>query len=109
MNSATPQSKHTTTRGYNKMRGLSIAVLDLEMPGLSRIEVTKQLMEHPPGLAAVICSLHRHEHSVRAALEAGALGYVLKPDCVRSLVLAVQTVARGQTFFPIGQLKVAVK
>jgi DNA-binding NarL/FixJ family response regulator len=77
-----------------------VAVLDLEMPGLTGIEVTKELREHPPSPAVVICSVHRDQQLVEAALEAGALGYVFKPDCARNLLLAVETVARGLVFHP---------
>jgi two-component system response regulator DegU len=75
-----------------------VAVLDLEMPGLNGLEITKELMKHNWRTAIVICSVQRDLDIVDAALKAGALGYVFKARAARDLNTAVKFVARGQSF-----------
>jgi DNA-binding NarL/FixJ family response regulator len=79
-----------------------VAVLDLEMPGLSGIEVTRQVMSngHKPGV--VICSAHITQEIVGAAREAGALGYVFKHNCARDLLPAIEAAGNGRPSFPPG-------
>jgi two-component system, NarL family, response regulator DegU len=75
-----------------------VAVLDLEMPGLNALEITRELMKHNPRPAVVICSVEHDLEVVDAALKAGALGYVSKARAARDLNAAVKSAARGQSF-----------
>jgi DNA-binding NarL/FixJ family response regulator len=77
-----------------------VAVLDLQMPGLSGIEITRELRKDSPTPAVVICSVHEDPAIVQAAMDAGALGYVFKSECARDLSRAVKTVAAGKIFQP---------
>ena len=74
-----------------------VVVLDLEMPGLNGIEVTRELSKHTPRPAVVICSVESDPEIIEAAGEAGALGYVFKARIRKDLVAAVKLVARGQS------------
>jgi two-component system response regulator DegU len=74
-----------------------VAVLDLEMPGLNALEITRELMEHNPRPAIVICSVEHDPVVVAAALKAGVLGYVFKARAARDLNAAVKSAARGQS------------
>jgi DNA-binding NarL/FixJ family response regulator len=53
-------------------------VLDLSMPDLDGIEVTKKLLPRFPALRILILTLHEDTALLRAALKAGAAGYILK-------------------------------
>ena len=75
-----------------------VVVLDLEMPGLNAIEVTKELIKHPPSPPVVICSIEVDQEILDAARQAGALGYVFKVRIAKDLIAAVKSVARGQSF-----------
>ena len=75
-----------------------VVVLDLEMPVLNGIYITKELMKHPPRPAVVICSVDSDPEIVEAARQAGALGYVFKARIAKDLIVAVKSVARGQFF-----------
>jgi DNA-binding NarL/FixJ family response regulator len=75
-----------------------VVVLDLEMPGLNGIRVAKELADHPPSPAVVICSVESDPEIVEAARQAGALGYVFKARIRKDLIVAVKSVARGQSF-----------
>ena len=76
----------------------SVAVLDLEMPGLNGIEVTKELTKDPSSPAVVICSVENDPEIVEAGRYAGALGYVFKARVAEDLIVAVKLAARGQSF-----------
>jgi DNA-binding NarL/FixJ family response regulator len=75
-----------------------VAVLDLEMPFLNGIEVTRELMKHSSSSAIVICSVETDAETVQAAREAGARGYVYKSRITRDLLVAVRAIARGESF-----------
>jgi two-component system response regulator DegU len=75
-----------------------IVVLDLQMPRLNGIEVTKHLAAHPPSPAVVICSVETDPAVVDAALRAGALAYVFKSRVEKDLVPAVKSVVQGKPF-----------
>ena len=78
-----------------------IAVLDFEMPGMSGIEVTRELMKDGHRLRVVICSVYRTTELIEEARRAGASAYVFKDCCARDLLTAITVVERGQTFFPV--------
>ena len=75
-----------------------VVVLDLEMPGLNGIEITRELKKYSPGPAIVICSVENDQEIVDAAQKIGALGYVFKSRAARDLNAAVKAVARGKSF-----------
>ena len=75
-----------------------VVVLDLEMPILNGIEVTRELKESTPCPAVVICSVETDQEIVDAAQEAGATCYVFKTRMSRDLVAAVKCAAGGEPF-----------
>jgi two-component system response regulator DegU len=75
-----------------------VVVLDLDMPGLNGIEITRELMKHSPRPAIVICTVETDQDIVKVAQETGALGYVFKSRAARDLNAAVKAVARGESF-----------
>jgi len=77
-----------------------LAVLDLSMPGLNGIEVTRQALAGHPDLRVIICSVEKHPSLIHAAATAGARGYVFKNRLFDDLATAVATIASGGEFFP---------
>jgi DNA-binding NarL/FixJ family response regulator len=75
-----------------------VVVLDLEMPGLNGIQITRELRDHPPSPAVVICSIENDLEIIEAARGAGALGYVVKARIGEDLIQAVHSAARGESF-----------
>jgi two-component system, NarL family, response regulator DegU len=73
-------------------------VLDLEMPLLNGIEVTRELMKCFPGSPVVVCSVESDPEIVEVAQQAGVLGYVFKPRIHQDLILAVKAAVDGQSF-----------
>src|SRR6266508_1019558 len=65
------------TRLVERLRP-NVLVLDLMIPGLSGLEVTRQLGKRAPKTRVVILSMHGDKSYVLEALRNGAAGYVLK-------------------------------
>jgi two-component system response regulator NreC len=75
-----------------------VLVLDLMMPGLNGLEVTRQLRTRVPATKIVILSMHANEAYVVEALRNGASGYVLKQSPGRELVRAIREVMDGRRY-----------
>ena len=74
-----------------------VIVMDCAMPGTSGLIATRQILEHSPGIAILMLSMHAEETLVRQAMEAGARGYILKSALDLDLAAAVNRVAAGET------------
>ena len=72
-----------------------VVVLDLTMPSLNGLEVTRQVSQRSRQTRVVILSMHSNEAYVLEALRHGAAGYVLKASSVDDLIKAVREVAAG--------------
>jgi DNA-binding NarL/FixJ family response regulator len=75
-----------------------VAVLDVVMPQINGIDLTKQLCMNGHSTQVVICSVENDPETIEAARNAGALGYVFKPRMARDLVSAVKSAAAGRPF-----------
>jgi two-component system response regulator DesR len=73
-----------------------VAVLDIEMPGPSGIEVAGQLTASGFGGKVVIVTTFDRPGYLRAAMAAGASGFLLKDAPAADLAAAIRTVAVGQ-------------
>jgi two-component system, NarL family, response regulator NreC len=76
----------------------NVVVLDMMMPQLNGLEVTRQLSKRSPKTRTVILSMHRDESYVVQALKNGATGYVLKDASVDELVKAIREAAAGRRY-----------
>jgi DNA-binding NarL/FixJ family response regulator len=72
--------------------------LDINMPGPSGIEVTRQLKEHSPDSRVLILTVHEDENLLQAAIQAGASGYVTKRAIKSELINAIHAVWRGDLY-----------
>lgn len=72
-----------------------VAVLDIQMPGMTGIEVTRQIKAQFPEVRVLILTAYDDDPYVFALLRAGADGYVLKNADSAELVRAVKSVASG--------------
>ncbi|MDA8187110.1 MAG: response regulator transcription factor [Dehalococcoidales bacterium] len=75
-----------------------VAVIDIAMPGLSGLEVTRRIRLLGLPCKVLIFTVHAHDRYLFHVLEAGGLGYVLKTGAYEELVEAVRTVARGEAY-----------
>lgn len=74
-----------------------VAVLDIQMPGLNGIEVTRRIKAERPGVRVLVLTAYDDDPYIFAALQAGASGYVLKSAPSEELIRAVRAVSRGES------------
>ena len=75
-----------------------VIVSDITMPDLNGIEALGELKKDDPNVRVVFLTMHHSVTYARRALEAGALGYVIKHSASEELIIAVRAAAAGQTF-----------
>lgn len=75
-----------------------VAILDISMPEMTGIEVTRRVVDAGLYTKAILLTMHEDPSAVLDALEAGASGYVLKDNSFEELVQAVRAVVAGGTF-----------
>ena len=75
-----------------------LAIVDLSMPGMSGLDLTKRIKTEFPKVAVLILTMHSEEQYAIRALQAGANGYVTKDSAPTDLVAAVRKVAAGGVF-----------
>jgi two-component system response regulator NreC len=83
-----------------------VVVLDIGMPLLNGIEVTRQIIRRLPSVGVLILSMHADEAYITQALRAGARGYLLKDSAGTELIRAFSAVAAGKSFFSPAVAKV---
>ena len=82
---------------------VDLAVLDVAMPGLTGLQVARELSARRPELRSLLLSMHDSEQYLFEALRAGASGYVLKADADHTLIEACRAAMRGEPFlYPAG-------
>jgi DNA-binding NarL/FixJ family response regulator len=74
-----------------------VALVDMGMPGLCGSDLIRALREMAPDMHILIVSSYDDSHHVLSALDAGAEGYVLKPELTESLGSALQEVFAGKS------------
>jgi DNA-binding NarL/FixJ family response regulator len=73
-----------------------VVIMDLSMPGMGGVEATRAILAERPTTRVLVLSWHADGDHVRAAMSAGATGYLLKGDESQRLVDAVRAVHRGE-------------
>jgi len=74
-------------------------VMDLHLPGLDGIEATRRIREALPGTAVLVLTMYDDDASLRAAVAAGAQGYLLKESSGPQIAAALRAVVRGEAVF----------
>jgi DNA-binding NarL/FixJ family response regulator len=76
----------------------NLAILDIDMPKSSGLQVAAEIKRLKLNTKVIFLSFHKDEQMVRAALDAGGNGYLLKDSAMQEIVAAVQTVMSGQVY-----------
>ena len=76
-----------------------VVLMDMVMPGLNGLEATRQIRRRVPKAKVLILTGYMEDEQILAALRAGASGYVVKKSDVQELLLGIQSVHRGNTYF----------
>lgn len=85
--------------GVNQAVSLAadVVLMDLRMPGTDGVTATTALSERAPGVRVLILTTFDSESDVLPAIEAGAIGYLLKDALPEELMRAVRAAARGES------------
>jgi len=75
-----------------------IVILDISMPSPNGLEVARQLHESLPEIKVLVLTMHDSAEMLRAAVAAGASGYLLKSDDEKLLINALQCLRTGRHF-----------
>lgn len=73
-----------------------VVLLDMEMPGMSGVDVAKQLKATRSGVHVLALSAYDDSQYVRNLLASGAAGYITKEEAPEMIIDAVRGVARGE-------------
>ena len=76
----------------------AVALLDIQMPGVNGIEVTRLATRCAPETAVVLFSGYGDRAQVVEALDAGARGFLMKSAALAEVLRAIQVVSRGGTY-----------
>jgi DNA-binding NarL/FixJ family response regulator len=89
--------------GKSALRGIQekrpdVAVLDVDLPGLSGLEVARELQGKDLGTRLVILTMYKEEEIFNRALDLGAVGFVLKENTVEDILKSLIAVAAGEHY-----------
>ncbi len=76
-----------------------VAVLDISLPILNGVAVTRRLHQECPGVKVLLFTMHDDDETVRGGLAAGARGYVLKTDSEGDLEAAISALGANRPYF----------
>ncbi len=76
-----------------------VILMDLQMPGIGGIEATRRILHVSPHIRVLVVTMFEDDHSVFAALRAGARGYILKDADEDEILRAIRAVGRGEAIF----------
>jgi DNA-binding NarL/FixJ family response regulator len=75
-----------------------VAIMDIAMPRLNGLETARRLREVAPQIKVIVLSMHTEEPYVLEALQAGAVGYVLKTQAAVDIVQAIHAALQGAIY-----------
>jgi DNA-binding NarL/FixJ family response regulator len=79
-----------------------VVVMDISLPRISGIEVTRRMVARDPGARVLVFSMHEDVVFASRALAAGARGYIAKSAAPEVLVEAIRRIAAGQSYVDHG-------
>jgi DNA-binding NarL/FixJ family response regulator len=78
---------------------IDVAVVDISMPNMDGIEVTRKIKETHPQVKILVLTGHTEVDKMQQVIEAGAAGYILKSKGGNELVTAIRAIHQGNDYF----------
>jgi DNA-binding NarL/FixJ family response regulator len=75
-----------------------VAVLDVNLPGLSGLEIARTLQTKRLPTRVIMLTMHKDEETCNRALDIGAKGFVLKENAIEEILKAIAAVAGGEHY-----------
>jgi DNA-binding NarL/FixJ family response regulator len=75
-----------------------VVLTDIAMPVMNGLELAGRLSQEFPGVKTIILSMHSDPEHACLAMQAGAVGYLLKASGTAELKMAIEAVARGESY-----------
>ncbi|NJN85272.1 MAG: response regulator transcription factor [Leptolyngbyaceae cyanobacterium SL_7_1] len=82
-----------------RSHSLDIVVLDVGLPGLGGVEACRQIKQLSPHLPVLVLTSHTQKTLINRIIEVEAQGYCLKGAPAHTLILAIQSVAAGASWW----------
>ncbi len=76
-----------------------VVLMDMAMPALNGVEATRQIRKRLPRTRVLMLTAYVEDDQILDALRAGAAGYIVKQSDVSELLLAIQSIHRGNSYF----------
>jgi len=87
-----------------------IVMLDIDMPGIAAFDAARTIAARCPMAKIIFLSAFTHDRYIEAALSCGAMGYLCKTEPPEKVIVAIRTVAAGQSYFsPEVQQRIVVE
>ncbi len=86
-----------------------ILIMDISLPGMSGIEITKIICQDYPEIKVLILSMYNNEDFIFNSIKAGARGYLPKNTTRNELLEAIYAIDSGEEFFSESVAKIMVK
>ena len=85
-----------------------IAVVDITLPGLNGLDVTRTIAKKSPDTKIILLTMHNENPYVMEALDAGVRGYVIKSQAAGDLLRAVREVCANRVYLSPGIAQIVV-
>lgn len=82
-----------------RAHGPDVVIIDLGMPTLDGATATREILNTRPDTGVVVLTMHADDAALAAALQAGALGFVVKDSNGHDILDAIRAVATGKAYF----------
>jgi DNA-binding NarL/FixJ family response regulator len=86
-----------------------VAILDIEMPNLGGLEVARKVQKDNLPVSILILTMYQDEDVFNEAMEAGAMGYILKDSAILEIIRGLTKVADGEVFVSSAMTSVALR
>jgi DNA-binding NarL/FixJ family response regulator len=73
-----------------------VLLLDMEMPGLTGVEIARKLQEAGSSVRILALSAYTDRHYIEGLLDSGAAGYLIKSETPQTIIKAIRGIARGE-------------
>lgn len=92
------RSGNETLELFDKLQP-DLLIMDISMPDMNGMEVSRTILARNPGASIVILSMYDDEDYISRCLEYGVKGYVVKNESGSELEYAIRSVLQGKNYF----------